>query len=54
MSCQLLLMIEILHDFMCQNPRSYGSIVNIKSYKIYIINNRTLEPIPGPVSRNLI
>ena len=34
----LLLMIEILHDLICQKHGNYGNIVHIRSCRISIIN----------------
>ena len=35
----ILLRIEILHDFVDQNPRDYGSMVHIGPCRIHIINS---------------
>ena len=44
MGCQLLLMLEILHDLICHNPRNYGSM----AHKFWVmqdlyINRKTPE-----------
>ena len=36
-------MMEIAHDFRCQNPRNYSSRVYLGSCRIYIINSIAFE-----------
>ena len=43
--CKLLLMIEFLHDLMCQNHRNYGSVVCMGSCRIYIINSSVTDGV---------